>query len=106
MTVWRVPLNFESNITEKEITVSIQNNTYIFFFQYNAIDTNLYLSVYTQNKTIIYFGSYRCVFGNYINKIDNGLPYLIFFMDESGTNLEQIDFTVLNQGVSMYVQSR
>lgn len=106
MTVWNIPLRFEDNIQQKQITLTINNESFVLLFQLNPIDTNLYLTCYSKNQDIIYFASYRCVFGNYINKLDAGLNYMFFFIDNSGNNYEQIDFIALNNGVNMYAKSR
>jgi len=101
-----IPLSFENNIFEKEIQLSIGTLSVILLFQLNSIDNQLYLSAYTKDRTIVYFGGFRCVFGAYINQFDNGFPYLIFFIDNSGNAYEKITFENLNSGVGMYAKSR
>ena len=107
MTVYQLPLDtFNTGITEQEVNISIQSNTYTFYFQNNVIENNLFLSCYGANQSPIYFGSYRCVFGNYINENDNGFPYLVFFIDSTNNNYKNITFETLNNGVNLYVKSR
>lgn len=104
---WQLPLSqFQTNVNEQLVNVSIQNNAYVFYFQNNIIENNLFLSVYGANQSPIYFGAYRCVFNNYINQVDNGFPYLIFFLNTSKNNYSNITFNTLNNGVNMYVKSR
>jgi hypothetical protein len=104
---WKLPLSqFQNGINEQLVNVSIQNSSYTFYFQNNVIENNLFLSVYGVNQSPIYFGSYRCVFGDYINFIDNGFPYLIFFVDTTNNGYTNITFQNLNNGVNMYAKSR
>lgn len=106
-TIYQLPLQqFPSGINEQVININIANNAYIFYFQNNIIENNLFLSCYGANQSPIYFGSYRCVFGSYINKIDGGFPYLIFFVNSTNNIIENITFNTLNNGVNMYVKSR
>jgi len=106
-SVWQLPLNqLQTNVNEQLINVNINNTAYVFYFQNNVIENNLFLSVYGANQTPIYFGSYRCVFGSYINQIDNGLPYLIFFIDTTNNAYQNITFATLNSGVNMYAKQR
>lgn len=104
---WKLPLQqFAQNIQEQSVNINIQNVSYVFYFQNNIIENNLFLSVSGANQSPIYFGSYRCVFGNYINLIDNGFPYLIYFNDSTNNNYQNITFSTLNSGVNMYAKSR
>jgi hypothetical protein len=115
MTTYIVNMNFDNDTTNKEVIVNIKGQSYNFYFVLSGIENftqnevadNLFLSVYTTNKSKIYFGSLRCVFGSYINFVDNGFPYLIFFKDTS-TNLinKTVTFKTLNSGVSMYLMDR
>ncbi len=106
-TIFQLPLQqFAENISEQLINVSIQNNAYVFYFQNNIIENNLFLSCYGSNQSPIYFGSYRCVFGNYINLIDNGFPYLVYFVDSTNNNYTNVTFDTLNNGVNMFVKAR
>jgi hypothetical protein len=105
--VWQLPLTpFIAGISEQTVNVSIENNAYVFYFQLNPIEGNLFLSVTGANQSPIYFGSYRCVFGTYINLLDAGFPYLIFFVDTTNNGYEGITFDNLNNGVNMYVRPR
>ena len=105
--VWQLPLSqFNTDITEQQINISIQNTAYTLYFQSNPIENNLFLSCYGNNQSPIYFGSYRCAFGNYINLIDNGFPYLLFFIDTTKNNYQNITFDTLNNGVNLYAKLR
>lgn len=107
MTVYNLPLQqFSSGISEQQVNVNIENVGYIFYFQNNVIENNLFLSVYGLNQSPIYFGSFRCVFGNYINQVDNGFPFLVFFIDNSNNGYTNITFNNLNNGIGLYVKSR
>lgn len=108
MTTWNLPLpTFPDDTTEYEITMSIENAAYTFYFNLNSIEDNLFLSTYGKNQSPVYFGSYRCCFGNYINLVDAGFPYLLFFKNQ-GTNLiEKINFQSLNSNsIFFYAKSR
>lgn len=105
--IFQLPLQkIASGVNEQLINISVENNTYVLYFQNNVIENNLFLSCYGSNQSPIYFGSYRCVFGNYINVVDNGFPYLVFFVDSTNNNYQNITFDTLNNGVQLYVQSR
>ena len=105
--IYQLPLQqFANGINEQLINISVENNSYVFYFQNNVIENNLFLSCYGSNQSPIYFGSFRCVFGNYINLVDNGFPYLVFFVDTTNNNYQNITFNTLNNGVQLYVQSR
>ncbi len=106
-TIFQLPLQqFASGIQEQTINISVQNNAYVFYFQNNVIENNLFLSCFGTNQTPIYFGSFRCAFGNYINLIDNGFPYLVYFVDSTNNNYPNITFDTLNNGVNLYLKSR
>lgn len=106
-TIYRIPLQqFQAGISEQYISVSVQNTSYLFYFQNNVIENNLFLSVTGLNQTPIYFGSYRCAFGNYINLIDAGLPYLVYFLNTTQNDYANITFDTLNNGINMYLAVR
>lgn len=105
--VYQLPLSkFNTTLQEQQINISINNSAYVLYFQNNIIENNLFLSCYGNNQNPIYFGSYRCVFGNYINLIDNGFPYLLFFVNTTNTVYNNITFDALNNGVNLYAKSR
>ena len=105
--IFQIPLQtFPDGVQEQTVNVSIESNSYVFYFQNNLIEGNLFLSVFGSDQNPIYFGGYRCVFGNYINFIDNGFPYLIYFIDTTNNEYQNITFQTLNTGVNVYVQSR
>lgn len=97
---------FNTQNYQQEVSTAIENVSYIFYFNYNIIESNLFLSCYTSGKANVYFASLRCVFGNYLNLFDNGFPYLVYFIDKSGNNYQNITFDALNNGVYMYAKSR
>jgi len=107
-----LPLSFGEGTQQSDVTLSIANSTFIIFFNINSLsEDNLYLSSYSINKTTIYFAGYKCVFGNYINIIDNGCPYLFYFLDKSnGQNYQKtnqpITYSAINNGVSLYAELR
>lgn len=106
-TPYLLPLQkIPSGISEVVINVTIENTSYSFYFQNNVIEDNLFLSVYGFNQSPIYFGSYRCIFGTYINYIDAGLPYLIYFINTTQIEYSTITFDGLNNGVAMYAVAR
>lgn len=107
MTTYLIDLpEFATDATEQQVTTTIGNVSYNLYFQFNIIESNLFLSCYARNFDPVYFGGLRCVFGNYINKFDNGLPYLLFFIDESGQSYSKITFEALNNGVNLYANTR
>lgn len=106
-----IPLLLNDAAQQTEVIVTINNFVIALLFNLNPLDNNLYLSAYTLNKSIIYFAGFRCVFGNYINLIDNGCPYLFYFLDES--NLQTyvnsdfpINFDAISNGVNLYAEFR
>jgi len=116
-----IPLTFASGILEKEVTVQILGKSYTLYFNLNTVEltpdyrskgtstetaSQLYLSCYDINKSNIYFGSYRCVFGAYINEVDNGFPYKFFFLNNSGKTLSVVDFDNINAGVNLFAIER
>lgn len=116
-----IPLTFAPGITEKEVTVQIAGKSYSLYFNLNFVEltpnyrsdvtatttsSQLYLSCYDINKANIYFGSYRCVFGSYINEVDNGFPCKFFFLNNSGKTLSVIDFDNINAGVNLFAIER
>ena len=108
--VFKIPLEFAPNITEAEVQASFGSFSCILFFNLNKVEENenLYLSCYSVDGSIVHFGSLRCVFGSYINNIDNGCNYKFFFLAASNdTSLyPSITFDSLNKGVSMYALTR
>lgn len=118
---YQLPLFFEPGISEKEFTVSILTKTFNIYFNLNEVELdseyeinnnpsarsiNSYMSCYEINKTKIYFGSFRCVFGSYINQVDNGFPYKFFFVDTSTKKYNNITFDSMNNGVNLYAIER
>lgn len=108
---YQIPLDLSNVIDSIEITVTIANNVFNVYFNLNPIDNNIYMSCYTINKSTYYFGGFKCVFGNYINKQDNGCPYLFYFLDESNgegyaSNNLPIDYKSLSNGVKLYAELR
>lgn len=107
-----IPLSFQNITEQNEITVTIGNNVFNIFFNSNSLVNNtLFMSAYTLNRAIIYFIGYQCVFGNYINLIDNGCPYYFYFVDKSNgqnysSNNLTIDYNALNNGVKLYAELR
>jgi hypothetical protein len=110
-TRYVIPLNFENVGQQTEVTVTLGNIVLNLFFNLNPILNILFLSSYTLNKTSIYFYGYQCVFGNYINKIDNGCPFKFYFVDQSNgqnfsKNSENITYIALSNGVKLYAELR
>ena len=107
-----IPLSFEDGVQQVEINVSISVNNFIIFLNLNSLDnSNLFISSYTLNKETIYFAGFKCVFGNYINLVDNNCPYLLYFLDKSNgqnyqRNSSNITFESINNGVSLYAELR
>lgn len=97
---------FSTDLYDQQVTTTIENTAYNLLFQNNIIENTLFLTCFGRNNTPIFFGSYRCVFGNYINLFDNGLPYVFFFIDESNNGYTKITFDALNNGVRMYANTR
>lgn len=98
--------NFSTTLTDQEVTTTINNVSYNLYFQLNSIENNLFFSCYGRNFSPVYFGGLRCAFGNYLNLFDNGLPFLFFFLDESGKRYSSITFDTLNNGVKLYANDR
>lgn len=107
-----LPLTFEEGVEQSDVTVNIGLSTFVLYFNLNSLsNNNLFISAYSIDKTTIYFAGLKCVFGNYINLIDNGCPYLLYFLDKSnGQNYastsQTITFEALNNGVSLYAELR
>jgi hypothetical protein len=106
-----VPLNFENIGQQAEVTVTLGNIVLNLFFNLNPILNNLFLSCYTFNKEKVYFYGYKCVFGNYINEIDNGCPFKFFFVDKSNgqnysKNSSNITYETISNGVNLYAELR
>lgn len=106
-TVWQIPLSkFNNGITDQQVNISIENSSYVLYFQYNQIEENLFLSCYGNNQNPIYFGSLRCILNSYINFNDNGFPYLLFFLNTTKNPYNKITFDTLNNGVNLYAKLR
>lgn len=110
-TRYLVPLAIPAETQQVEVTVSIGVETIILFFSLNSISNSIMLSAYTLNKTQYYFLGYQCVFGTYINEVDNGCPYKFYFVDKSNgqnyaLNSKNIDFNALINGVALYAELR
>jgi hypothetical protein len=109
--VFKIPLSFEPNTTEAEVQATFGNFSCILYFNLNTVEasgSNLYLSCYTVDGTKVHFSSLRCVFGSYINNIDNGCLYKFFFLAASNDTdpFPTITFDSLNKGVNMYALTR
>ena len=110
-TRYVIPLNFENVGQQAEVTVTLGNIVLNLFFNLNPILNILFLSSYKLNKSVIYFYGYQCVFGNYINKIDNGCPFKFYFVDQSNgqnysKNSQNITYEALSNGVKLYAELR
>jgi len=108
---YRIPLNFLNQGQQVEVEVTLGNTTLVLFFNQNVILNNLFLSCYTINRGSIYFYGLKCVFGNYINLIDAGCPFLFYFVDNSNgqnysNNSSNIDYEALANGVNLYAELR
>lgn len=118
---YQIPLTFAAGITEKEVTIQIAGKSYSVYFNLNTVELTpdyrrlnttsvtvgqLYMSCYDINKANVYFGSLKCVFGSYINEVDNGFPYKFFFLNNSGKTLSVIDFDNINAGVNLFAIER
>lgn len=106
-----IPLNIQNVQQQTEVTVTLGNVILNLFFNLNPILDVLFLSSYTINRSSIYFYGYQCVFGNYINKIDNGCPFMFYFVDQSnGQNYSKnsinITYNSLSDGVKLYAELR
>lgn len=107
-----IPLNFDANSEQVSVDVSIGTTSLILFFNKNSLaNDNLFLSSYSVNRTQIYFAGFKCVFGNYINFIDNGCPFLFYFLDKSNgqsysRESKPITFESINDGVTLYAELR
>jgi hypothetical protein len=105
--IYELPLQkFPEGTTDQVVSASIENSSYVFYFQNNVIESTLFLTCYGANKETVLFGSYRCVLNSYINKIDYGFPYLVYFLNSTNNSYNKITFDTLNNGVKMYVKSR
>jgi len=100
-----IPLTFPPQAQPEQVsTVRIGNSSYAFRFQQNSISNELLLSVY--DNVNVYFGSLRCVSGYYMNPIDNGFPYLVYFV-QNITGDPAITFENLTNGnVTMWLRTR
>ena len=118
---YQIPLTFASGTTEKEVTIQIAGKSYSLYFNLNTVELTpdykalkttsttvgqLYMSCYDINKANVYFGSFKCIFGSYINEVDNGFPYKFFFLNNSGKTLSVIDFDNINSGVNLFAIER
>jgi len=106
-----IPLSFNNPTQLTEVAVTIETSSFNILLDLDPLYGNLFMSAYTINKTFIYFASYKCVFNSFINLIDNGCPYLLFFVDQSnGLNYSKnnlpITYDALNNGVKLYAQLR
>lgn len=106
-----IPLSFSNQGQQAEVTATLGNTVFNLFFNLNPIFNNLFLSCYTLDKSVIYFYGYKCVFGNYINKIDNGCPFMFYFVDNSNgqnysRNSQNITYEALSNGVQLYAELR
>lgn len=106
-----LPLNFQNPSQKTEIQVTITDTTFVLLFNLNTLTNSLFLSSYTINRSINYFLGYQCAWGNYINEIDNGCPYLLYFVDQSnGQNYSKnsvpITYDLLSNGVKLYAELR
>lgn len=106
-----IPLSLQNVTDQIEITITINNTSFDIFFNLNSLNNNLFMSAYSIDRTVYYFAGYQCVFGNYINLIDNGCPYLFYFVDKSnGQNYSKnslpIDYNALSNGVKLYAELR
>jgi hypothetical protein len=109
---YEIPLGFDDNtITNANVDVTLPEASYTFYFNLNSVEVtgnNLYLSCLGTDGQTIYFGSYRCVFGTYINELDNGCLHKFFFkvIDGDSNAYPTITFDALNKGVKMYAVLR
>jgi hypothetical protein len=106
-----IPLSFNNPTQLTEISVTIGTTSFNLLLDLDPLFGNLFVSAYTINKTLIYFASYKCVYNSFMNQIDNGCPYLFFFVDQSnGLNYSKnslpITYDALNNGVKLYAQLR
>ena len=106
MKTYKINLSFDDEIQVQDIFVTLDKVVYLFSFCLNNIEGILYLSVTSRDRTVVYFGGYRCVFGTFFNKVDNGFPYLLFFVDKTGLNFKKITFDAVNKGVTLYARTR
>lgn len=110
-TRYSIPLSIPDDAEQLEVTVTIDINTVVLFFSINKLSGTLMISAYTLNQATIYFLGFQANFGNYINLIDNGCPYLFYFVDNSSgkiyaNNSKPIDFEALKNGVGLYAELR
>lgn len=106
-----IPLDLSDVKDTVEIVCTIENNVFNLFFNFNEILGSLFLSAYTLNKSQYYFAGFQCVFNSYLNEIDNGCPYLFYFVDRSnGQNYaatsQKITYESLSNGVTLYAELR
>jgi len=108
---YEIPLTFEPNIKSKQVILTLPEASYSLYFNLNETESagpNLFLSCLSADEIVVYFGSYRCIFGCYINSIDNGAPHKFFFFNSSssGDPVPNITFDTLNRTVRLYAVLR
>jgi len=109
--VYRIPMSFEPNIQSKQYVINLPEANYLLNFNLNTVGIagdNVFMSCSSADNTKIYFGSYRCVFGTFINLIDNGSAHKFFFrsLTTAVDNIKNITFDNLNTTVGLYAVVR